>query len=449
VAGGTETTILLVRHGESTDNVERRLGSLGPGAPLTDRGRAQAGALALRLATREVAAVYVSPLLRARQTADILAATLGRGISTRDELREIGLGLTDGSTAESDIARVGAQYLRWLSGHLTEGLDGDESGEDIVARMSTTLGALASAHPGGTVVAVSHGGAIGLAVSMLADNITDDYAMAHPLANCGVAEIVHSDGRWTLRSWSGDPDRAPHPGDLIDLVGRSDAEQVRARQGNAVAAVDVGGVPCVHLGIAPAWGTHASFTERSDLPSHEIVDAVCRWLDQRSPGSWQVTVRPEQVEAVAARGLHVLRELAVLITDAAPAPTAPDGLTIGPASSAEEFLAVFGADLAPAVTGEFGRSGQEFLILRDDDRVVACARLSAAAGCECLSGVVVLPDQRGKGLGTVVSAAATAQAVSQTGLAWLHCEGHLIGFYERLGYRRLTRHVHLGPSVTA
>ena len=449
MAGGTETTILLVRHGESTDNVARRLGSLGPGAPLTDRGRAQAAALALRLASRNVAAVYVSPLLRAHQTAEILAATLGRGISARDELREIGLGLTEGSTAESDIARIGAQYLRWLSGHLTEGLDGDESGSDVVARMSATLATLASAHPGGTVVAVSHGGAIGLVVSMLADNVTDDYAMTHPLANCGVAEIVHSDGRWTLRSWSGDPDRAPHPGDLIDLVGRSDAEQVRARQGNAVAAVDVGGVPCVHVDIPQAWGTHASFTERSDLPSDEIVAAVCHWLDESSRGSWQVTVRPEQVEAMAARGLHVLRELAVLITDASPSPSTPDGVTIGPASSVAEFLAVFGADLAPAVTAEFGRPGQDFLVLRDGDRPLACARLSAAAGCECLSGVVVRPDRRGKGLGTVISAAATAQAVSQTGLAWLHCEADLIGFYERLGYRQLTRHVHLGPPAVS
>ena len=449
MAGGIETTILLVRHGESTDNVGRRLGSLGPGAPLTDRGRAQASALALRLASRNVAAVYVSPLLRARQTAEILAATLEGGISTRDELREIGLGLTEGSTAESDIARVGAQYLRWLSGHLTEGLDGDESGSDVVARMSATLATLASAHPGGTVVAVSHGGAIGLVVSMLADNVTDDYAMTHPLANCGVAEIVHSDGRWTLRSWSGDPDRAPHPGDLIDLVGRSDAEQVRARQGNAVAAVDVGGVPCVHVDLPQAWGTPASLTERSDLPSDEIVDAVCLWLDERSPGSWQVTVRPEQVEAMAARGLHVLRELTVLITDASPSPSTPDGVTIGPASSVAEFLAVFGADLAPVVTGEFGRPGQEFLVLRDGDGPLACARLSAAAGCECLSGVVVRPDRRGRGLGTIVSAAATAQAVSQTGLAWLHCEADLIGFYERLGYRQLTRHVHLGPPAAS
>ncbi len=380
MAGGTETTILLVRHGESTDNVARRLGSLGPGAPLTDRGRAQAGALALRLASRNVAAVYASPLLRARQTAEILAATLACGISTRDDLREIGLGLTEGSTAESDIARIGAQYLRWLSGHLTEGLDGDESGSEVVARMSTTLATLASAHSGGTVVAVSHGGAIGLVVSMLADNVTDDYAMTHPLANCGVAEIVHSDGRWRLRSWSGDPDRAPHPGDLIDLVGRSDAEQVRARQGNAVAAVDVGGVPCVHVDIPQAWGTNASFTERSDLPSDEIVDAVCHWLDEKSPESWQVTVRPEQVEAMAAHGLHVLRELAVLITDASPSPSTPDGVTIGPASSVAEFLAVFGADLAPAVTGQFGRPGQEFLVLRDGDRALGLCPAECGGG---------------------------------------------------------------------
>ena len=86
MAGGTETTILLVRHGESTDNVERRLGSLGPGAPLTDRGRAQASALALRLATRDVAAVYVSPLFRARQTAEILAAATGAPIAENPDL---------------------------------------------------------------------------------------------------------------------------------------------------------------------------------------------------------------------------------------------------------------------------------------------------------------------------------------------------------------------------
>ena len=335
MAGGTETTILLVRHGESTDNVDRRLGSLGPGAPLTDRGRAQASALALRLATREVAAVYVvavapRPPDRRNPGRDARPRNLHSRRAAGDRPRPDG----------RKHRRVGHRTGRRAIPAVAVGSPHRRARRRRVRRVMWSpgcrrpLAALASAHPGGTVVAVSHGGAIGLAVSMLADNITDDYAMTHPLANCGVAEIVHSDGRWTLRSWSGDPDRAPHPGDLIDLVGRSDAEQVRARQGNAVAAVDVGGVPCVHLGIAQAWGTHASFTERSDLPSDEIVDAVCRWLDQRSPGSWQVTVRPEQVEAVAARGLHVLRELAVLITDAAPAPTAPDGLTIGPASSA-------------------------------------------------------------------------------------------------------------------
>ena len=449
MAGGIGTTILLVRHGESTDNVTRRLGSHSPGAPLTDRGHAQASALALRLASRNIAAVYASPLLRARQTGDVLAETLGCPLATRADLREIGLGATEGSTAETDIARVGAQYLRWLSGHLSEGLDGDESGAEAVARMSASLGALTSAHAGATVVAVSHGGSIGLAVSMLADNVTDDYAMTHPLANCGIAEMVYADGRWRLRSWSGDPDRAPHPGDLIDLVGRADAEQVRDRQENLVGgpAVDVDGVPCVHFGIPQAWGTQASFTERSDLPAHEIVVEVCQWLEARSPGSWQVTARPEQVATLRAHGLEVLRELAVLITDSGPGYEAPEGITIGPARSEAEFLSVFGPDLAPVVAGELDRPGREFLVVWDDGGALACAQLSAAAGCQCLSGVVVRPERRGRGLGALVSAAATAEAVDRTGLAWLHCEVDLVPFYERLGYRVLTQHVHLGPPT--
>ena len=85
-------------------------------------------------------------------------------------------------------------------------------------------------------------------------------------------------------------------------------------------------------------------------------------------------------------------------------------------------------------------------MLRDGRRALACARLSAVAGCESLTGVIVRADRRGRGLGALISAFATARAINQTGLAWLHCETELIPFYERLGYRFLTRHVHLGPA---
>jgi hypothetical protein len=61
----------------------------------------------------------------------------------------------------------------------------------------------------------------------------------------------------------------------------------------------------------------------------------------------------------------------------------------------------------------------------------------------------VLAECRGRGLGRLVSAAATSHALRQAGLAWLHCEDELSALYAPLGYRRLTTHFdlqHAGQS---
>lgn len=447
MGGRDGTTVLLVRHAESTDNVARRLGSVAPGAPLTDRGRAQATAVAQRLRSRPVDAVYASPLRRADETGRIIGEALGLPVATIDELREFGLGDTEGSAAESDVARVDAQFLRWMRGDLAGGIDGDETGHEVLGRMSSGLARLASAHPGATLVAVSHGGSIGLAVSQLADNVPDDYAMSHPLANCGVAELERTDDGWTLRSWSGDPDRAPHPGDLVDLVGRADAEELRRRQTQiGPDTSEIGGVPCVHFDIAAAWGTQASFAGSPDLPPYGVITDVLAWLESRHAGSWQVTARPEQVGALRGRGLQVVRELTVMITDSRPAGSLAAGVAVGPAHSDAEFLRVFGADLGPLVVGDRDRPGRHYLVLRDGPEPVGCARVCETGGSAAVSAVAIRADRRGAGLGTALSAAATTLALRQAGLAWLHCEPDLMGFYAAIGYRPLTRHVHLSPA---
>jgi probable phosphoglycerate mutase len=94
-----EPTFLLIRHGETQWNVERRYqGQLD--SPLTGRGIAQAEAIGRRLAElRELtsAPVVASPLGRARHTAEIICAKLNRtGFETDDRLREITLGSWDG-----------------------------------------------------------------------------------------------------------------------------------------------------------------------------------------------------------------------------------------------------------------------------------------------------------------------------------------------------------------
>ena len=73
-AGRLSMRLLLIRHAESQGNFERRLQGRRE-FPLTERGLAQAQALAERLVSLPLSAVYSSPVGRAIQTAEVIAAT--------------------------------------------------------------------------------------------------------------------------------------------------------------------------------------------------------------------------------------------------------------------------------------------------------------------------------------------------------------------------------------
>ncbi len=96
--------ILLARHGETTSNRERRFqGQLD--VPLNEAGRAQARVLAERVAREEdVAALYASPLVRARETAEIVGATIGLEPRLDDRLKEVDVGDWQ-ERLKDDIAR--------------------------------------------------------------------------------------------------------------------------------------------------------------------------------------------------------------------------------------------------------------------------------------------------------------------------------------------------------
>jgi len=439
-------TILVVRHGESVGNLGRRLTSAAPGEPLTERGRGQVAAVAERLRARKIAHVYASPLLRAQQTGELLAAAFGVGLGTLDGVREVSMGRHEGSEADEDWAQVDATFLRWFDGDLPAGIDGGETGDAVVARIRQALHEVADMHRGETVVVVSHGGAMRLALPRCASDVADHHARERPIPNCGVAELSVDGNAWTLLQWPGDPDRAPHPGDLIDLVGRAAEQWLRASGEGAALTDDVHGVPCASFDIDTPWATQAVLTGRADLPAPDELGAVLDWLEARRPGSWQVRARDEQSVALARAGLVPALELGVWITDRRPYLRAPDGVDIGEAADAAEFVSVFGDDLAPLVAGQIGRPGRAFQVLREQGRAVACARVTQTGGLAYVSAVTVLPERRGRGLGRLMSAAATSYAVRQAGLAWLHCADSMAPLYEQLGYRRLTTHVDFKPA---
>ena len=150
--------ILLVRHGETEFNRERRLqGHVD--SPLTDLGVKQAQAVARLLAgfvEREPAAGWVlvsSPLGRAQRTAEIIAGRLGLGVSLDERLMEMSWGERDGRLrSELD------QLFPDTFGRSGWGFDapGGESLEAVSARLRDWMDSLAP-EPDRRVIAVSHG----------------------------------------------------------------------------------------------------------------------------------------------------------------------------------------------------------------------------------------------------------------------------------------------------
>jgi 2,3-bisphosphoglycerate-dependent phosphoglycerate mutase len=142
------TTLLLARHGETDWNRELRVQGTSD-TELNALGRSQAAELAQQLADTPLDAIYSSDLSRARETAEIVAVTTGHEVRVDPGLRERDFGSWEGLTREEIDAR--------FADH--EQHDG-ETYEQVRARVLATAHRIVAAHPGETVLVVSHGGAL-------------------------------------------------------------------------------------------------------------------------------------------------------------------------------------------------------------------------------------------------------------------------------------------------
>lgn len=157
------TTIVLVRHGETMGNRDRRYQTYD--TPLSDLGRAQAVKVAERLASESPAvALYTSDLLRTRETAEAIGARLGLTPIPTPRLRELDTGAFKGRMH----AEIEAETPGFIEGWVTSGGRGrlpgveGESVADVAARMQAQFDEMVQRHRGERVIAVSHGWAISI-----------------------------------------------------------------------------------------------------------------------------------------------------------------------------------------------------------------------------------------------------------------------------------------------
>jgi broad specificity phosphatase PhoE len=167
------TRIILARHGETDWNLERRWQGHSD-RPLNQTGLAQAEELAEQLAGEPIAAVYSSDLLRAHETARVVAARLGLDVVAVPGLREREFGSWEG------LRDVEVEH-RFPGAH---GPPDGETREEMLRRVLESLEAIAAAHDGETVLVVCHGGPIRAALLHHAHPRSEERA-----GNCSVFDL--------------------------------------------------------------------------------------------------------------------------------------------------------------------------------------------------------------------------------------------------------------------
>jgi broad specificity phosphatase PhoE len=181
--------LIVLRHGETDWNLAGRYqGCIDTG--LSSEGRAQAAAVAGALSGRRLAAVYSSPLTRARETAEAIARPHGLAVHTEEAFNEICHGVWEGLMVEEVQARFPDLYAEWrATTHVT--MPGGENLAQVSDRVLGQLRRLQTLHDGETVCLVSHDVPVRLLI-LEALGLPLDRFWSIYLSATGLSEIEYS-----------------------------------------------------------------------------------------------------------------------------------------------------------------------------------------------------------------------------------------------------------------
>ncbi len=200
---GPPRRLVIVRHGETWDNAagvwQGQLDS-----PLSDRGRAQATAMAPLVAALAPQRIVSSDLSRARDTAAAISWATGIPVALDPRLREIHAGQWQGLTSQQVKERDPELRAAVLAGEdLRRGHTGENLAE-VLARCSEAVGEIvAELAPGECAVLVTHGVAGRCIASAVLDLDLDlAWRVLGGFGNCHWSEVVEGARGWRLTSWN-------------------------------------------------------------------------------------------------------------------------------------------------------------------------------------------------------------------------------------------------------
>lgn len=149
------TRLIIVRHGRTEWNREERFRGRAD-LELDEVGREQAKATAKRVEEWPVDAIYSSPLLRTRETAESLATLIGLNVNALPGIIDIDYGQFQGLSLEEAEAKYGEMYQQWWNSPHQVTFPGGESLKEVQDRAMAALYTLVEKHKKETIALVSH-----------------------------------------------------------------------------------------------------------------------------------------------------------------------------------------------------------------------------------------------------------------------------------------------------
>ncbi len=181
--------LYFVRHGQSEANVRMVISNRNLPHQLTELGSQQAEAVARLLADVPLFAVYSSPIMRAAQTAQIVAARKGLPVEFAEALREPDCGVMEGRSDEDAWAEHDRVIFDWIVQHKFDSrIEGGESFHDLRARFVPFVDRLVAAH-GKTdhnLLLITHGSLLYLMLPLVLTNVDFATVREYPMPNAGV-----------------------------------------------------------------------------------------------------------------------------------------------------------------------------------------------------------------------------------------------------------------------
>jgi broad specificity phosphatase PhoE len=198
--------VYLLRHAENLANLTKEFSCRKVDYPLTAKGVLQAQQTAQYFLDKQIEAIYASPLRRAQQTAEIIAAQLHFPVTVMENFREVDVGdLENGPPSAEKWEYHNALIMDWMNGHPERRFPGGEDYFDLWGRMRDGLQTILRQWDKGNLLIVGHGGIFSFTLLEYCP-VDRHWLFRQDNPNCSISEILLEEDNGKLQgqlvSWA-------------------------------------------------------------------------------------------------------------------------------------------------------------------------------------------------------------------------------------------------------